>query len=89
MVEPVISKPNRPAQHRQRHGQHDHGRVDPAFELGGQHQEDQQQGQAEGDADGAGGFQEVLGLAAPLDADARGGMSRGLVLEELHRVPTV
>ncbi len=51
------------AQRRQGHGQHDGGRVDEALELGRQHQEHQQQGEAEGDADGAGRLQIIARLA--------------------------
>src|SRR3712207_7840420 len=47
---------------RERHGQHDDERVDPALELGRQHQEHDKQRQAEGHVDGVRGILELLRL---------------------------
>src|SRR3546814_10785699 len=59
--------------------------MDPALELRGEHQEDQQQRHPEGQPHRAAGLQIVARRAAPAIVDAAG-LGLDLVLEELHRL---
>ena len=73
------------AAHRHRHADQDHQRVAQAFELRGQHQVDDQDGEDERHDQGTSFLDELAGIGQPVMAEA-GGQGIGLGGKELHRV---
>ena len=74
------------AEHAQRHGQHDHQRMDEALELRGQHQVHDQQRQAEGEQHRATRLQVFARFALPVDLRVLGQFLGGHLLRPRHRL---
>ncbi len=68
---------------RQRHGDHDHQRIAEAFELCGEDQEDDRQGQSEGDQQCAAFLHVLPGSAGVVDGEATRGFLAGDLLNRL------